>query len=229
MKPLIGLIGRIRISDTGFDLIATPEEDRMAIIAAGGNPFLVLPPQLVSYNSSRPAQMARLTEEELSRLYQQLDLCDGVFFPGGDVMFEYDRKICEYCIEKNIPILGICMGMQVMCTYNRKIDLEKNETTIEHKEFEKEYAHLVEVDKASKLYNIVGQEKFMVNSRHAYHVTNTGDYKISTRSEDGLIEGVELPNQKFNIGIQWHPELNFQTDEISKKILNAFVQACKDN
>ena len=42
------------------------------------------------------------------------------------------------------------------------------------------------------------------------------------RSSDGLIEGVELKNKKFILGVQWHPESNLDKDIYSKKIFKAF-------
>ena len=49
------------------------------------------------------------------------------------------------------------------------------------------------------------------------------DLVINAISEDGIIEGVEYPNKKFIIGLQWHPE--YLIDENSKKIREAFIKS----
>lgn len=228
---MIGIIGRNRLSDTGFCLIATPESERMAIIENKGVPILILPPQLVEYQRCMnehptPAELERLTEEELKILYQQLDLCDGILLPGGDMMFEFDRKICEYCIKNDKPLLGICMGMQIMCTYDRNVELYKIESDIKHKVFDSDYTHYVNL-LPSFLKEILMKDKIEVNSRHGYAVTNVGSTFLSAIASDSTIEAVEIPDKKFCIGVQWHPELDYKTNEDSKKIWEAFIEACK--
>ena len=44
---------------------------------------------------------------------------------------------------------------------------------------------------------------------------------------DGLIEAVEKKQEDFNIGVQWHPEKNFDTDIYSQRLLKAFIEAAK--
>lgn len=232
-RPIIGIVGRSRFSDTGFCLMATPESERMAIIECGGTPILILPPQLVNYqlcmnHHPTPGELDRLIDDELEILYQQIDLCDGILLPGGDMMFEYDRKICEYCIAKDIPLLGICMGMQVMCTYDRNVILKKIETDIEHKVLDNSYRHKVKI-LPSKLKDIIKKDIIEVNSRHGFSVTDTGSHDLSALSEDNIIEAVELKNQKFHIGVQWHPELDYETNVDSKQIFETFIRACKNN
>lgn len=231
-KPIIGIVGRSRVSDTGYNLMATPESERLAVITCGGNPILILPPQKIEYQKClkehpTPGELDRLTKEELELIYEQLNLCDGIILPGGDMMFEYDRIICDYCLKNDIPILGICMGMQVMCTYDRAVRLNKIDTDIEHMDLKKEYVHEVIIDEKSKLFNIIKEGKIKVNSRHSFTITDKGLTVISAKALDGVVEAVEVPEKRFAIGIQWHPELNFSTDLASKRIFEAFISACK--
>ena len=119
-KPLIGIIARCELSETKMNLNVVHEAERIAILKSGGIPILILPPQSVEYNSEVPREMKRLSEEEKEILQTQIDMCDGILMPGGDKMYEYDRYVTEYVIQSKKPLLGICMGMQLMCTYNRK-------------------------------------------------------------------------------------------------------------
>ena len=83
------------------------------------------------------------------------------------------------------------------------------------------------IKKDSTLYKILGKEELMVNSFHNYHVSIDNQYIVTANSEDGYIEGIELPNKKFHMGIQWHPEISYEFDEDSKKIINYFIEVCK--
>ena len=100
----------------------------------------------------------------------------------------------------------------------------KNNTFINHFEPLKNYVHEVMINKNSKLYSIIGKDKIFVNSRHNYHVPLLDDYLISARSRDGLIEGVELKDKKFIIGVEWHPETNLDKDINSRVLFKAFLK-----
>ena len=51
-------------------------------------------------------------------------------------------------------------------------------------------------------------------------------FEVMAVSEDGLVEGIYAPDEKFLWGIQWHPEFIYQKDDTAKKIFRAFVEAC---
>ena len=109
-----------------------------------------------------------------------------------------------------------------------KFETERNsEQGINHANKELIYAHEVIIDKNSKLYEIMGQETIKVNSLHNYHVLSSPVYDIVGYSEDGLIEAVEYKNNRFNIGIQWHPE-RMLDDKIQHKLLEVFIKSCKE-
>lgn len=233
-RPIIGIVGRCSIKGD-IPLIVTMEYYRKAIIKLGGNPILVLPPQDTDYYNQKVSENEPLTEEEKKMLQQQLDLCDGILSPGGFKRFEYDNYIIDYCIKKDKPILGICLGMQTMANYGLKNDdgsikfetERNNEQGINHANKELIYAHEVIIDKNSKLYEIMGQETIKVNSLHNYHVLSLPVYDIVGYSEDGLIEAVEYKNNRFNIGVQWHPE-RMLDDKIQHKLLEEFIKSCKE-
>ncbi len=225
MKPFIGILGRSEESKTEMPLISVQEKERMAVIKSGGIPFLILPPQTVEYRRSIPRELPKLTEEEKAMIDRQLEIADGILLPGGDISYEYDRYVVTKAIEKDIPLLGICMGMQVMSFYNKKPNLKKIEKEHSHFNRKKKYVHQTFIDTKSKLYEILKQEKIEVNSIHHYEVQKDVQFKVAAISADGVIEAIEYPDCHFCIGVQFHPELNIDTDVNSQKILEAFVEA----
>lgn len=125
--------------------------------------------------------------------------------------------------------------MQTMANYGLKNEdgsigfkTEKNsEEGINHCNQEEQFAHKVTIKKDSKLYQILKTETFKVNSLHHYHVISSPTYDIVGYSEDSLIEAVEYKQNKFNIGVQWHPE-RLLDDKLQNKLIESFIKSCKE-
>ena len=80
----------------------------------------------------------------------------------------------------------------------------------------------IEIEKDSKLYEILGETTIEVNSRHFDCVEYT-DLDCVAKAEDGLIEAIEDKSKKFFIGVQWHPE-SMMYDKYSKKLFDYYVK-----
>ena len=229
IKPIIGIVGRLY---SGESNIICVEEVRLAITKLGGLPLLILPLDKVNFVSKNPCDEPFYSKEELKNLESVLSLCDGFILPGGDTWYRLDEVVIDYAIRRDKPLLAICLGMQALSKVlsgEKRIGYDntiKNNTLINHLEPNKDYVHSVIIDKNSKLYSIIGEEKIRVNSRHSYHVPELDNTLICARSSDGLIEGVELKDKKFIIGVQWHPESNLE-DEHSEKIFKSFFDNFK--
>lgn len=145
--------------------------------------------------------------------------CDGVILPGGNEINNDDIKIIKYLYKIDKPTLGICLGMQEMAlSLNGQVC--KLESNI-HNQSSK-YVHEIYFNKNSKLFEIIKNDKILVNSRHNYYVIKT-NLLITAISNDNIIEALEDPNQKFFIGLQWHPE-SLKQDLNSQKIFDAFIK-----
>ena len=224
IRSIIGIVGRLY---SGESNIICVEEIRIAVIKFGGIPLLILP-----VDKDEMSCKNVYSEEEIEDLERVLNLCDGFILPGGDTWYRLDEVVIDYAIRRDKPLLAICLGMQALSKVlsgEKKVGYDntiKNDTLINHLESNKNYVHSVIIDKNSKLYSIIGEEKIWVNSRHSYHVPELDNTLVSARSSDGLIEGVELKDRKFIIGVQWHPESNLE-DKHSKKLFKSFFDNFK--
>jgi len=212
MKKRVGLILRPDINGTNKDIFEIYDNFRRIIIDNNCIPIGIIP-NILDINN-------KLKEEEINELINEIKRCDGIICQGGDDFYDYDKVIVKYAIENDIPILGICLGMQLMSSvYEDNITLLDN-TYHNHKDCN----HDIVISKNSKLYDIIKKEKLNVNSFHKEHVLNSGIYEINAYSDDGVIEGIEYNNNTFNIGVQWHPERDMEKD-YNKKLFEAYFEA----
>ena len=135
-----------------------------------------------------------------------LDLCDGIIFQGGSDIHPYHFQILDYCIKNNIPVLGICMGHQIIGLYSINSTTEKDLIKVNN-HYNKDKLHSIKIKKDSILHKIF-ENHLKVNTRHLYALKKVNDpFKISALSEDNIIEGIEYVNEEhFIIGVQFHPE-----------------------
>lgn len=230
MKPVIGIPLRYDKLSDGRPINYIAESVRRTFINAGASINAIAPVQDICYIDITSKEFPELTEEEKEIIDKNIDMCDGIVFPGGIKFTEYDRYILKRTLSKKIPTLGICLGMQLMSCYDEEVYLEKNETKINHRqEKDEELTHKVKINKDSKLFDILGKEELLVNSFHNYHATENKIYKTVAYSEDNVIEAIEYPGDVFSMGLQWHPEISYHFDEDSKKIIDYFVKECSKN
>ena len=85
--------------------------------------------------------------------------------------------------------------------------------------------HSVTIDKTSKLFDIFGEEKIMVNSFHHQAVKKLGDGLVkSAEAPDGIIEAIEKTDYPFLVAVQWHPEMLHITVEMMNKLFARFIK-----
>ena len=218
-------MGRLYSGDANIICV---EEIRYAVTKMGGIPILILPVDKTKITDEKNDVSYFYNTQEIEDLEKILKLCDGFILPGGDTWYQLDEIVIEYAIKYDKPLLAICLGMQALSKVlnsEKKVAYDntiKNNTSINHYLPDEDYAHEVIIDKNSKLFSIIEEEKIKVNPRHNYHVPLLRVNYISARSKDGLIEAVEIKNKKFIIGVQWHPETIFDKDINARKIFEAF-------
>lgn len=143
---------------------------------------------------------------------------------------QFDRVVLEKALAKDMPVLGVCAGMQFLgcvhgCKMTRNVQTYFN-TTINHWDEHptSRLAHGVNITPDTLLARIVKSPQYEVNTHHREGLVEFPDNVIvNAVAPDGVIEGIELPAYRFALGVQWHPE--YELTEEDKAIIAAFVTA----
>lgn len=208
MKPIILITGNFRENEGQCTLA---EGYYQSVVQAGGMP-IVIPPHA----------------ETTTDLKALLDNVDGVMFSGGGdidpdllgeervpevsgvdrVRDELEMQLVCLAYHRQIPILGICKGAQIVnaalggtLVQHLGIPAHSQETP------KSETSHKVNISSGSLLYDIFHSEQLDVNSFHHQAIKSPAPCLcVTATSEDGVIEAVESNEHKSIIGVQWHPE-----------------------
>ncbi|MEG2621192.1 MAG: gamma-glutamyl-gamma-aminobutyrate hydrolase family protein, partial [Bacilli bacterium] len=132
-------------------------------------------------------------------IIQQIKLCDGIILQGGNFSDHYEIFIAKYCYDNDIPILGICAGMNNMLRVVGGKTLRFD--NIESHQSHEKYVHEIIINKESLLYKIIEQEKVLVNSRHKFYTSEYSNLDGSAYSLDGTIESFEGVNKNFYLAV----------------------------
>ena len=179
-----------------------------------------------------------------------IERIDGLLLPGGDdfvppgltrdtyphlattdEQLAFDRALLHHALERDMPILGICYGAQLMALehggslhYHVPDDVEH---AIEHQLDERTGRHGVVVQAGSRLGTLTGRTAFEVNSLHHQAIAEPGETFIAVAaSRDGVTEGIERQGAAFCLGVQWHPEK--LDDDVNRALFRGFVAAAAE-
>ncbi|MGJ0203727.1 gamma-glutamyl-gamma-aminobutyrate hydrolase family protein [Leucobacter sp. gxy201] len=231
--PIIGITSYLEQAQTGvWDVKASflPQVYMNAVTDVGGT-VLVLPPQPITADAARAI----------------VGTLDGLILSGGaDVdparygetphdrtgaprvdRDEFEAALIEAAIEAELPLLGICRGAQML-------NVEMGGTLLQHlpdvvgddryqigagvfNEVE------VEVDAGTRIAEIYGDDR--TAGAHLYHhqaIGEVGDgLTVTSRTEDGIIESIELTSIPFGVAVQWHPEENVEDRRLFQGLVDA--------
>lgn len=235
MKPLIGLTCQneysrnIKLNKINYTYID-------AIKRAGGIP-IILP--VVKGSDS---------------IDRYLNILQGIILTGGEdaspllygeepirevdtICFERDNmeiELIKKAYDKDIPIFGICRGIQM-------VNIALGGTLYQdiYKQIPHARGHIsgfsigggyhtIEIVKDSIMYEIFKKERIQVNSQHHQSIKDLGEnLKINALSLDGVIEGIESTNNKLLLGVQFHPEAMIDQHGEILDIFTYFISQCK--
>ena len=185
-----------------------------------------------------------------------IDCCDGLLLTGGeDVHPRYfkeedtvknlylneNRDAVEFAAiaaadERNLPILGICRGIQVLNvarggTLYQDLEQQYDRKPRDHSRGKPGLvvqAHNIDLTESCRISRALGKAKLMGATSHhqAINTLGKGLKVVGHAPEDGVIEAVEEDSERFVVGVQWHPERRAD-DEETVKLFGAFVDACR--
>ena len=143
---------------------------------------------------------------------------------------KFELLISEKALKKNMPLLGICGGEQLLnVLYGgsliQDIRMDSN-TSINHEQTNprNQTSHDVKIIQSTKLMKIIKKETIKVNSAHHQAVKKLGNGLITNAvAKDGIIEGIEDQNMNFCLGVQWHPEFLIEKSDV--QIYKSFLHA----
>lgn len=149
-----------------------------------------------------------------------------------------DLLLIREAERRRLPILGICYGMQIINvarggTLTQDIESElPNALGHQQGEPRERLSHYVYFEEKSSFQTFQAERKALVNSHHHQAVKTLGrNLTVTARSSDGVIEAFEdlnLNAPAYFVGVQWHPELNWETDAFAKHIFEVFVRAAAE-
>lgn len=187
-------------------------------------------------------------------LSQLVTLVDGILLTGGHdvspalygeeklpacgepcaVRDEMEPKLLDLALAADKPVFGICRGIQLLNaalggTLYQDLPTEHPSDVDHHMTPPYDRAvHSVRILPNTPLAALVGKETLGVNSYHHQAVKTLSDkLRPAAYSEDGLVEAAYMPDKRFVLAVQWHPEFSYRTDADSKKLLAAFVAAAR--
>lgn len=146
----------------------------------------------------------------------------------------FESLLAREAIDRELPTLGICGGMQLLnvaaggSLYQDVKAQIKTKIAHQQKEAATELSHWVTVAEGTRLREIVKAPRLRVNSSHHQSVKKVAaGFVVNAKSEDGVIEGLELSGHKFLLAVQWHPEFLYTTDKVSRQLFERLLAASR--
>ena len=226
-KPYIGISGSILLGSVGSDVNLPRSYVNLdytrSIEEAGGIPIII--PFTTNLEIIQDVYPLHYGEEPLQKL--------GEVWPERD---HFDFALLKAAEERQIPIFGICRGMQVLNVYRGGSlyqDLSYDENcTIKHAQNQTPElgTHTVDIEFETNLASAIGRSTWVTNSHHHQSVKTVGKgLQVVARAKDGTVEGLEDSSYPWMVATQFHPEMMTPKDQSATRLFDAFIAAAQKN
>ena len=185
-----------------------------------------------------------------------MDHLDGILLPGSDsdvdplrygcdphpalgsvhvIKDETDLLVLQEVEKRKLPLLGICFGMQILNVSRGGTLIQDIASQIpgalKHEQGppRDRPSHGVRLLPGSLLASLADADRSVVNSHHHQAIEAIGRDLVATAwTSDGLVEALEDPrSDRFAMAVQWHPELGWRQDNLSRALFTHFVEEAK--
>ena len=249
-RPLVGVIGHAHLVNDRYPAQLVGEKNLRAVVDVA---------------DALPVMFAGAPD--ITDIGSLLDAVDGVLLTGGrsnvhparfnvephpsHEPYDEDRdavalRVTEACVERGMPILGLCRGIQEMGVAfgstlhpeirdlpgrmnHRAIRLENGEV---HPDQAVVFAdrHEVRLVPGGVFARLFGRETIRVNSLHGQGILEPGDrVVVEGVAEDDTIEAIRIAGASgFALGVQWHAEHDPQTNPVNRALFRAFGEAVRE-
>jgi len=148
-----------------------------------------------------------------------------------------ELTLARWQYEDDRPTFGICRGHQVLNvalggTLVQDIP-DELDTPLAHDQQDDQpryrLAHDITIQSGSRLAAILGTTQTQVNSLHHQSVEHAAPgVNVTAFAPDGVVEAIEVPDRRFMLSVQWHPEDLYNGSEMMTRLFKAFVDAAAD-
>lgn len=235
MKPLIGItMSRIEAGRYEYrsELAVLPQPYIDAVAAGGGTP-LVIPnvPESVPDLLQLLAGIILIGGPDITPSLYTHEPVHPRTYGLHPVREQLELALTRAALERELPILGICRGIQVLNvalggTLVQDLPDQWPNALTHSPTAGETVRHPVTISPNSRLARIVGATTIDANSWHHQAVKEIApSLTVTAHAPDGVIEAVEGRDWPFVIGVQWHPELLAAEEEVHAALFRALVEA----
>jgi putative glutamine amidotransferase len=207
-RPVVGITTYVTDAKWGYwnlEAALIPFDYVRAVERSGARPVLVPP--------------------SLEGIEETLDALDGIVFTGGSdldpelygeeahaetlgivrMRDEAELALLRAALERDMPVLGICRGIQVL-NVGMGGDLDQHLEGHRHDPPGQFVQHDVAIEPDTRLAQMLGEHTTVMSHHHQGLKTLAPGLVETARAADGLLEAVEAPDRRFTVGVLWHPE-----------------------
>lgn len=224
-RPRIAILGRFTESASALRYRGLVSSRALLeyVWAAGGDPMTLLP------GSDADA----LDWESRLRGFE------GVLLPGGgdirptrygkpdddptlydmdDMQDESDFTLTRYCLDRGIPLLAVCRGLHVLNV------VKGGSLVVDMPDHHRHVVHEVSLTDQAEPLGMTGSA-VTASCYHHQAIERVGDgLTVVGTSVDGIVEAVVADEKAWTVGVQWHPEDTYATDEQQVRLMRRLVQ-----